>query len=604
MEKIPSQIAFEARDDLRKYGSDALALFALQLRFSIEDIQTIAYDSIITEWNSSKSIALTDKITGGDDKKCDLVFIDRDNGTVVVIQSEIYEHSNKLTAKKNKASDLHTAASYIFNNSIESIPDGLKQVVQEIRELLNNDEIELIQFWFVHNRPESEIIKDELTSVTNSVLASVKANYKNSSVINIASLEVGKNTVDAWYHSLENSILVSDEFSLTISEGFSIKAGEWEAFVTCIPIAWLHEQFQTYKDNLFSANVRGYLGRTKNHKNINNGIRLTALENPENFWVFNNGITVLVHDFKEIQDDSTSLKKLIINGLSIVNGAQTTGAIGNLDNEPEETGFVQIRFIKCPSKDTVKKIIEFNNRQNEIEPSDYRSNDHIQKRLRQEFESIPNTTYYGRRGGSEDIIRRPNRGTNIFLSLDTVAQSLASFHQDPVIAYNNKADIWLKDELYSRYFCDLTSAKHILFAFSLLRAVENKKDALKNKKVLAPLIGIEEEQLSFLTKRGSHFLLVAAIAKCLEILLEESLSNYFCLSFIDLDPQISIANWESIVDATIPFCNMLSNAVSNSLSQAESAKSSIDAFQRMIASTFHGNQHTYKEFKKCIEISR
>lgn len=50
--------AFESRTDLSKFGPDALLLFSLQLRFSIEDISLVA------------STSLTE---GGDDKKADLV---------------------------------------------------------------------------------------------------------------------------------------------------------------------------------------------------------------------------------------------------------------------------------------------------------------------------------------------------------------------------------------------------------------------------------------------------------------------------------------------------------------------------------------------------
>ena len=48
---------FQARTDLiERYGNNALLLYALQLRFEITDIISVASD------------ALTD---GGDDKKCD-----------------------------------------------------------------------------------------------------------------------------------------------------------------------------------------------------------------------------------------------------------------------------------------------------------------------------------------------------------------------------------------------------------------------------------------------------------------------------------------------------------------------------------------------------
>ena len=44
--KFPVWSAFEERDDLGTFGNDALLLFALQLKFDIEDISTVAATSL------------------------------------------------------------------------------------------------------------------------------------------------------------------------------------------------------------------------------------------------------------------------------------------------------------------------------------------------------------------------------------------------------------------------------------------------------------------------------------------------------------------------------------------------------------------------------
>ena len=61
------------------------------------------------------------------------------------------------------------------------------------------------------------------------------------------------------------------------------------------------------------------------------------------FWAFNNGLTVLTHSY------SVGDKTIVIQGLSIVNGAQTTGAIGTLKKLPDEKAMVQARFIAVDS---------------------------------------------------------------------------------------------------------------------------------------------------------------------------------------------------------------------------------------------------------------
>jgi len=198
---------------------------------------------------------------------------------------------------------------------------------------------------------------------------------------------------------------------------------------------------------LFSANIRDYLGSRLSDSNINNGIKATAENEPHNFWVFNNGVTALVNRLTA-RKTKTGFK-LKASGLSIVNGAQTTGAIGSLESSPPKKLTVPVRFIWTKDEELVENIIKYNNSQNKISASDFRSNDAVQKRLKEEFTAMPDAEYEGgRRGGASDTIkRRPNS-----LPSYTVGQALAAFHGDPATAYNRKSEIWVDDQTYSRYF--------------------------------------------------------------------------------------------------------------------------------------------------------
>lgn len=64
---------YRGRTDLiSNYGSNSLLLYALQLRFDLSDIASVASES------------LTD---GSNDKKCDLIYVDQDTGIAVVAQA-------------------------------------------------------------------------------------------------------------------------------------------------------------------------------------------------------------------------------------------------------------------------------------------------------------------------------------------------------------------------------------------------------------------------------------------------------------------------------------------------------------------------------------
>ncbi|WP_446919166.1 AIPR family protein, partial [Klebsiella pneumoniae] len=76
-------------------------------------------------------------------------------------------------------------------------------------------------------------------------------------------------------------------------------------------------------------------------------IRNSAENSASEFWAYKNGVTVLVHEYKF----NEASKNLEIRGMSIVNGAQTTGALGTLPRLPPESVKVQARFIKVKDAD-------------------------------------------------------------------------------------------------------------------------------------------------------------------------------------------------------------------------------------------------------------
>jgi AIPR protein len=588
------QAAFDSRSDLEIYGSNALLLFALEMKFQIEDIKTVAADS------------LTD---GSDDKKCDLVYVNTDIGYIVVAQGYYAsEPANKNSAPANKASDLNTAAAWLFNSPIDDLPEKLQSVANQIHLALEANQIRFIQFWYVHNLPESINVKNELSIVESTITNSLRTKYSKSNVNAVSTVEIGQATLEEWYKAIQVPILVTDSIEIPINGGYEISEEDWSAYVTAIPVSWLYKIFNESgkRDKLFSANVRSYLGSRRTDANINSGIKVTANEDPGHFWVFNNGLTVLVNSYDESENPGKNSlintpKTLRIQGISIVNGAQTTGAIGSLSDIPNEKAMVQARFVKCSNIQTVKNIIEFNNKQNPVEPSDFRSNDPIQSRLRDEFSIIfPDITYLGcRRGGYEDRIRRP---TNLLAS-DTVAQALAAFHQYPVLAYNQKSDIWLVDSLYSKFFNDQTSPEHILFTFSLLRSIEGKKEKLNAKLRSDSLTESESQYLTFLQQRGSHLLFVAAIAKCLETLIGKPINNYFRISFSrETSLQSAQEIWSPIVDVTIAFCENLRPAVQKSLKNADEAVNVIKTFKSLVEAIKLPNAGIFEKFAASIFI--
>jgi len=572
--------AFSSREDLAQFGNDALLLFALQLKLSIEDILILASNSL-TE--------------GNDDKKADLVHIDAEEGYVVIAQTYVSQDINKKSAPSNKASDLNTAVSWLLNRPIEDLPLSMKPQAEELRQAIKDRTIRSIHIWYVHNLPESKNVRQELATVEHTAKSAIKAHFPESSDIDIQALEVGISTLKEWYQAISTPILVSDEFIIPISGGFDIGYADWKAYVTSIPAKWLYEQFKKHKTKLFSANVRDYLGSRNEDRNINNAIKNTAHDDPKHFWVFNNGITVLVHEFKPKKRRGQT--EIWVKGFSIVNGAQTTGSVGNLNKAPSDDAKIQVRFITCNDKDTLRKIVLYNNTQNKITAADFRSSDPVQGKLLSEFKNMPCVEYLPRRGGHEDAIKRRPYG----LPSVTAGQALAAFHRDPDIAYHQKTHMWEDDTLYSRYFNEQTTAKHIIFAYSLLQAVEKKKRDLLTKSKNNSLKEIEKTQLNFFRKRGSTFLMASAIARCLEILLDKQIPNLFSLSFRDnLSPEKATDRWTNIIDSASSFTEPLEKGLSDGFKNRDAVEDAIKIFQSLIAATREANKEIYNAFAGMV----
>ena len=570
---------FISREDLTKYNKESLLLYALELRYNIEDIDTVASNSI-TE--------------GNNDKKMDLVYIDEENGRVLVAQSYIAEDITKTEAKENKASDLNTAASWLFAMPEEDLPDRIKSHVLEVRRLLKEDNLSEVIFWYCHNLPESTNVSTALKSVEQTSKAFLDKNYSETTV-SIFAIEIGINSIEEFYLSKTTPILVTDEFELNINNGYEITSDDWNAYVTTIDAIWLYETYKKFATKLFSANIRDYLGSRRSDKNINFGIKDTVATDAKQFWIYNNGLTALVNSY-DLSKISSGI--LTVNGLSIVNGAQTTGAIGTSTEEPQNVK-IPIRFIKCDNQKTVLNIIKYNNSQNKILASDFRSNDSIQNKISKSFKDNTKYTYGIRRGGETDSTSR----ITDFISAIIAAQSLAAFIEKPKMAYHQKNKIWEIDKYYNLVFNDLVNYKNILISFSLLKTIEVVKKDFMDKRSRDDMKKIEKTHLEYLRQRGSIYLFMSAISASLEIILDRKITNRFHLKFKNInDVNEMISLWKPIVMATLPYTVALQKSLNDGIRSDEKVKEAINNFVLMVESTQSVLKTTYEEFNNNVEI--
>ena len=480
------------------------------------------------------SEALTD---GHNDKKIDFIYVDRDSKRIVFAQG-YYNHTNgKNAAPANKASDLNTAGAWLLSGDVSLVPGTLRSIVSECRTALDEGEIEAVELLYIHNLPESVNVNRELQTAASHLRKALGENTP----VRVISKEIGSSTVDHLFNSQDSHIEVKDQIPCPAKPSLTESGPKWEASVLSVPGTWLHGLFQKYGDSLFSANYRGFLGITKRRR-INTGIRQSAEVKPQDFWVFNNGITLLTHGTEETKEGT------LLTGVSVINGAQTTGSIGSVDAQRHDLKNVKVlcRVIRCTDADTISEIVKYNNTQNEIMTWDQYSNDAEQNRIAHEFVEIGH--YYSRKRGFR---AQPNQ-----IGIEEVAQPLLAFHGKNQDANRGKNLIFERKPLYKNAF-EGKKAAHILFVFTLARAVDERRMELKRKSNEGSIITIEEQQLSLFRSLRFKSFFIAAIAACLEPILNRKVdvetiafANEACKNN---SLYALVAEWTPVVETVLSF---------------------------------------------------
>ncbi len=319
--------------------------------------------------------------------------------------------------------------------------------------------------------------------------------------------------------------------------------------------------------------------RSKN--DINNGIQTTAKTAPKRFWAYNNGVTALVEKI-EVRKNG-----LYVRGITIVNGAQTTGSLGRV----EGTGVsslddcrILMRFVEASDLAVVRDISTFNNTQNEILPSDFRSADPVQERLVNEFKASKSAIYWGpRRGGAEQGARKPKG----LLDADLVAQSLAAFHGEPDTAYHEKKRIWLDNLTYGRIFSDKTTSQHVVFCVGLTRSIRGYKLDLRSNDSRTAM---QNKVFEYLAHRGSDFLFVAAVGKAIEEIVGSAITDRWALNFgQDVSVEVAAEYWDPVIRSLSSFADLLQPAArSGDLRDRDKVDRATDDFHSRVAASRDG----------------
>lgn len=152
------------------------------------------------------------------------------------------------------------------------------------------------------------------------------------------------------------------------------------------------------RKGIFDDNVRDYQGETT----INNEIFQTIKDAPQNFVLFNNGITIVCKNL------ITNGKTLIIKNPQIVNGCQTCSVIFNSAKNAQSNGNLStvkviLKIISTTNDDIVNNVVRGTNKQNIVQDEAFETIREFHKNLEDFFialntsQNMPFPLFYERR---------------------------------------------------------------------------------------------------------------------------------------------------------------------------------------------------------------
>ena len=172
------------------------------------------------------------------------------------------------------------------------------------------------------------------------------------------------------------------------------------SYICVIPGTVLRDLFANFGQRLLESNVRTFL---QFRGNVNKGMKETLLQNPENFFAYNNGITVTASNI-ELEEKSGRLLIKKLGNMQIVNGGQTTSAIYfsplskgtqqgvDFRNIDLSKVFVQMKLAVVEDENKADEIKEnvakYANLQNVVQPSDFASKHPIHRAIEKQSRTV------------------------------------------------------------------------------------------------------------------------------------------------------------------------------------------------------------------------
>ncbi|MCQ8261227.1 AIPR family protein [Streptococcus suis] len=350
--------------------SAAFSHYFLRLKFGIDD--------------ETAKESLTD---GGYDHGIDAIYIENSNiNTIHFFQFKFPKSLNGISSGFTDDEIVKLCKGVEDFLTSTELDDNWNSYLKDKHRIIRDIEDYKIKLWNV--RFSTANILDYSKSHFDKTIESIKAKTLNDCSYEIVG---AKGVCDLYEEKFGNNYPDIDIKTMSSIQTFESDTGVYKSISFVTSIFDLYSSVKSVKNNIFDGNVRFYNNKTS----VTESIRKTLVDEPENFILYNNGITIITSKANYLQMKG----KYSLKSASIINGAQTVGAILSVLDEYKDDAEnrysespILVRIIEIdPNINLINNIVYSLNTQTKMFSSYSISND---TRLKEIQEQIDKETEY------------------------------------------------------------------------------------------------------------------------------------------------------------------------------------------------------------------
>ncbi len=386
---------------------------------------------------------LSDLVLPNNDRGIDVVLKDETNKRLVLVQCK---YSPRKPPDEDSLHRLVQAHDYLRD------PEFMATASTALRDALGEYADAVADGWRVELRFATAASVTSDHALRRAAEAATRTFEKKGDEVRVVVLDrVDLSRAKRDLHNIDSGLVASVSIKVKGSMCFEIPAGaSRHALVARISANELLNLYRQQGMALFAFNIRLPLavGRPTS---INERMRETAQSNDQagDFFFFNNGVSAVCSKFT-ITDNTVTADRF-----QIINGAQTVDALNRATTVNDVYLLFRLTATDEPTGgEFTVSVIRYNNTQNPIADSDFRSNDPIQTFLHEQFGSrlsgqgalkARSFTYAPKRG-------MKTKGKSRRLRLEELAKLRHSFLYGPIVSYRNPKCLWELGNKYEEAF--------------------------------------------------------------------------------------------------------------------------------------------------------